>query len=109
MNSTSLTIKSSQNSSFDRESVAIFYLKITVRDTDGLSSTANLVVVIEDVNDNIPRFNASHSNITINENASIGYPLIRISAIDSDSGSNGVISYTMLGGDEKFIYNQTSG
>ena len=82
---------------------------MTVRDIDGLSSTANLVVVINDVNDNNPTFNVSQSVVTMNENSSIGYDLIRIIAHDKDDGSNAVISYTMLGGDEKFIYNHTSG
>ena len=51
----------------------------------------------------------SRSVVKMNENSSVGYLLLRISAYDNDDGSNSVISYTMQGGDEKFVYNQTLG
>ena len=109
MNSSSFSITSSSNSSFDRESNAIFYLTITVRDTDGLFSTAGLVIVVDDVNDNRPTFNVSDSIVTVNESFPVGYNLMQIIAYDKDDGSNSVLSYTMQGGDEKFIYNRTTG
>ena len=109
VNSSSLSIVSSSNGSFDRESVTIFYFKITARDVDGLVSTANLAVVVDDVNDNKPTFNVSQSIVTVNESSSIGYNLMLITAYDKDYGSNSELSYTMQGGDEKFIYNHTTG
>ena len=109
MNSSSFTIKSSSNGSFDRESVTIFYLKITARDIDGLVSTANLAVVVDDVNDNKPTFNVSQPIVTVNESSPIGYNVMQVTAYDKDYGPNGELSYTMQGGDEKFIYNHTTG
>ena len=109
MNSSSFEITSASNSSFDRESTSTFYLNITARDIDGLSSTAGLVIVIDDVNDNIPTFNESQSVVAVNENSTIGHKLKYIRAYDKDYGSNSVLSYTMRGGDEKFIYNHTTG
>ena len=109
INSTSYKITSAPNKTLDRESTDFYYLKINLEDTDGLSSSANLIIVVDDVNDNSPIFNESRVNVTISEDASIGYSLPRLKAHDNDTGANADVSYAIRGGDGKFVYDKASG
>ncbi len=93
----------------DRETRALFYLTITARDNDGLSSKAYLVVVVDDVNDNWPLFNQSQFNVTLREDVAVGSFVFAANANDLDFGSNSEIAYSIRNGDGKFSINRTSG
>ncbi|XP_065063594.1 protocadherin Fat 4-like isoform X2 [Rhopilema esculentum] len=108
VNSTSKTITTAWNSSFDREDTPILYLKLVARDSDGLSSESTLIIVIDDVNDNRPVFNESYSIVNVSENAAIGFQLLTLQAHDRDHGLNARLSYTIRGGDDTFIFNQST-
>ncbi|XP_076001821.1 protocadherin-23 [Genypterus blacodes] len=76
--------------------------RLTVRAEDGgrpsLSSTQNLAVQVEDVNDQPPVFQRRVYNASVVENRGAGEPVIRVSASDMDSGENAVVLYSLLPG-----------
>uniref|UniRef100_A0A665V6F0 Protocadherin-16 n=1 Tax=Echeneis naucrates TaxID=173247 RepID=A0A665V6F0_ECHNA len=75
---------------------------VTVVATDSgrppLSSTANVDIVLQDVNDNTPTFSSSFYNASIKENTPAGTCFLEVSATDEDRGSFGAISYTLGSG-----------
>ncbi|KAM8835014.1 protocadherin-16 [Synchiropus picturatus] len=72
---------------------------VTVMATDGgqppLSSTAEVDVVLQDVNDNTPVFGKNFYNASIKENTPPGTCFLEVSATDGDRGSFGAVSYTL--------------
>lgn len=69
--------------------------KLTVRASDGgggtarnaLSSTANVSVVVKDVQDERPVFTNSPYSIVIDENTPAGVRVLKVTAEDGDAGS----------------------
>jgi hypothetical protein len=68
----------------DRESQEKFDLKIKVEDGGGLNDYANLSVIVENVNDNVPVFEKTVYHLKVLENEAIGYVLLKVIAHDSD-------------------------
>ncbi|XP_063794425.1 protocadherin-20-like [Pseudophryne corroboree] len=69
-----------------------------------------LRVTIEDVNDNFPKFSKDLVEIYVEENNKPGDVLLKLSASDEDSGSNGNISYYLVDGyPEVFSVDRSSG
>ncbi len=66
------------------------------------SVTCQVMVVLEDVNDNIPMFDESLYETTVVENEGVGASVIVVSARDNDSGANGDITYNFVGRVRKF-------
>ncbi|TRY62767.1 hypothetical protein TCAL_04906 [Tigriopus californicus] len=58
-------------------------------------SAAKVRVLVEDVNDNDPMFESSEKVIFFNENEQPGTRVMRLNAMDADSGENGYISYSI--------------
>nr|CAD7585579.1 unnamed protein product [Timema genevievae] len=56
---------------------------------------AQVIIVIEDVNDNGPEFDSSSVRISVPENAELGIPLYAAHARDKDSGRNGAVRYKL--------------
>ena len=81
----------------DFEKVQSYILTISARDSgiQPLSITQILIVNVTDVNDNSPHFTNCQSNLTIKENASVDSVIMQCSAVDSDTGENGVIIYSI--------------
>eukprot|EP00095_Tigriopus_kingsejongensis_P000649 maker-scaffold552_size138156-snap-gene-0.27 protein:Tk00649 transcript:maker-scaffold552_size138156-snap-gene-0.27-mRNA-1 annotation:"fat-like cadherin-related tumor suppressor-like protein" len=63
-------------------------------------SSAKVRVVVEDVNDNDPMFESGEKIIYFNENEQPGTRVMRVNAMDADSGENGYISYSIANLDE---------
>ncbi|XP_076606771.1 protocadherin-16 [Chaetodon auriga] len=75
---------------------------VTVVATDSgrppLSSTAQVDIVLQDVNDNTPVFSSNFYNASIKENTPAGTCFLEVSATDEDRGSFGAISYSLGSG-----------
>uniref|UniRef100_A0A1I7XQP7 Cadherin domain-containing protein n=1 Tax=Heterorhabditis bacteriophora TaxID=37862 RepID=A0A1I7XQP7_HETBA len=56
---------------------------------------ASVIVAVEDVNDNTPKFPSSVFHITLPSDLQIGSAVIKLRAVDGDSGNNGVVSYAI--------------
>ena len=98
----------------DRESVDEYTLTIRATDqafteSERLSSTITVFIIVEDVNDNKPDF-VSPDHAFVMEDEPFGYPAITITAIDQDTGMNAQIKYRIEQGDSgKFSLEQDTG
>uniref|UniRef100_A0A4W6C9H0 Cadherin domain-containing protein n=1 Tax=Lates calcarifer TaxID=8187 RepID=A0A4W6C9H0_LATCA len=81
----------------DRERYPSLSLKLIAVDggTPQKSGTVNIDITVLDVNDNSPVFNQSVYKATVMENAAKGTYIITVNASDADSGSNGLIYYSI--------------
>ena len=83
----------------DYEESPRYEITVTAKDsgTPPLSSTAKVVVTVEDLNDNHPNFPGDFST-SFQENTAGG--TVRAEASDPDSGVNGEIVYKIISGDD---------
>ncbi|XP_074147713.1 protocadherin beta-2-like [Sminthopsis crassicaudata] len=82
----------------DREKQSEVTLTLTAVDggVPPRSGTAQVRILVVDINDNAPVFTQSQYDIHIPENSSIGSKVVTVSATDLDAGNYGEISYTFL-------------
>ncbi|KAG8579376.1 hypothetical protein GDO81_010849, partial [Engystomops pustulosus] len=80
----------------DREKQSTYDLILTASDggTPPKTGTALIKIVVQDVNDNFPKFSKDIYEISINENVPIGFLVLQLNAIDEDEGSNAQIRYS---------------
>ncbi|XP_077984710.1 cadherin EGF LAG seven-pass G-type receptor 2-like isoform X2 [Glandiceps talaboti] len=90
----------------DREEMAVYNLVAFATDkgSPNRRTSVNIQVTVKDVNDNPPNF-AIYGNIevSINENSPIGALVDTISANDPDEGTNAVVAYSIVGGDQEYF------
>lgn len=87
-----------------------FYAVAVDEKGSGHASFALVKIQVIDANDNAPRFEPSTKNVTISEDASVGFSVTRVSATDPDFNLNGKVSYSMLSGaDGKFEVGRNDG
>lgn len=84
-------------SSLDRESKPRYYLTITAQDhgSPTLKSTCNITVLVEDKNDNDPKFDSPKYSATILENIAVDTSVLKVYASDSDVGVNSRLIYSL--------------
>uniref|UniRef100_A0A665TIT5 Cadherin, EGF LAG seven-pass G-type receptor 2 n=1 Tax=Echeneis naucrates TaxID=173247 RepID=A0A665TIT5_ECHNA len=98
----------------DYEDQVSYTLAITARD-NGIpqkSDTTYLEILVNDVNDNSPRFLRDHYIGSVMEDVQVFTSVVQVSATDRDSGLNGRVFYTFQGGEDgdgDFIIESTSG
>ncbi len=95
----------------DRETVDTFRLTIRATDqapspSDRLFAEKMVTVIVEDVNDNAPTF-VSMNAVVLRE-TSVRSVVATIVAQDADSGSNGIVTYDLVGGNTELFAIQTS-
>jgi hypothetical protein len=90
----------------DREVVAEYRLMVTVSTaTNAIStSTATVVIVVDDVNDNIPMFVEPNMLVDVRESAPIGALLTYVKATDADADDNGRVVYEITSGNERQLF-----
>ncbi|XP_054647611.1 protocadherin beta-16-like [Dunckerocampus dactyliophorus] len=81
----------------DRERHPRLSLKLIAVDggTPQRSGTVNIEINVLDANDNRPVFNQSEYKASVTENAMKGTSIITVNATDADSGSYGLITYSL--------------
>ena len=86
--------------SLDREKFATYNITVTAKDKGKpvLSASAHVLVSVVDVNDGVPTFPKLNYQASISEIAQNGSTVYSVQASDSDGGSNGQISYSILSG-----------
>jgi protocadherin Fat 4 len=89
--------------SLDREDVSQYDLSVKVVDNGQprLSSKVDIKVKVEDLNDNVPKFNPKYYSTRVLENSSIGMDVIETNAFDADEGKNGQIRYAIISGNSE--------
>ena len=85
------------NGFLDRETTPEYSLLIEAIDggSPPLRGQMTVNITIQDVNDNPPIFNQSRYFATIPENATLGTSVLQVYAYDADSGSNGLVKYSI--------------
>ncbi|CAN9508289.1 unnamed protein product [Ophioblennius macclurei] len=82
----------------DYELIREYNLRIKAQDGGRpplINGTGMVVVQVVDVNDNAPMFVSTPFQATVLENVAVGYSVIHIQAIDSDSGENARLEYRL--------------
>ncbi|XP_072256726.1 protocadherin gamma-B4-like isoform X13 [Pyxicephalus adspersus] len=82
--------------SLDREKQGLYELILTAWDGGKPPKTGNALIkiIVHDVNDNFPKFAKNTYEININENAPVGFSVLKLNALDEDEGSNAQITYS---------------
>lgn len=91
--------------SLDREDVESYSLKAAL--SDGSVEVELIVNInVEDVNDNAPVFIGlqGHHNMTLSNAVFIGATVLNVDALDKDSGSNGLVKYAIVRGNDDQVF-----
>lgn len=70
----------------DREKEVEFNMVAKATDGGGRSCQADILLMIQDMNDNPPRFSSSHYEVTVFDNTTVRTPIAVIYAKDPDTG-----------------------
>ncbi|XP_034512051.1 protocadherin gamma-A6 isoform X19 [Ailuropoda melanoleuca] len=87
----------------DREGEAVHHLVLTAVDGGDpiRSSTARILVIVLDANDNAPVFTQPVYRVSIPENLPVGTPVLTVNATDQDEGVHAEVTYSFLRVTEK--------
>uniref|UniRef100_A0A665V628 FAT atypical cadherin 2 n=1 Tax=Echeneis naucrates TaxID=173247 RepID=A0A665V628_ECHNA len=87
----------------DREKDVEYNLVAKATDGGGRSCQADILLMIQDMNDNPPRFSSSHYEVTVFDNTTVRTPIAVIFAKDPDTGINSEVKYSLLAGDSGYF------
>uniref|UniRef100_A0A8C8SUZ8 FAT atypical cadherin 2 n=1 Tax=Pelusios castaneus TaxID=367368 RepID=A0A8C8SUZ8_9SAUR len=97
----------------DHETNHQFLMKVRATDhgIPPLSSEALVIVDVADINDNPPEFSQPQYEAKVSEMATCGHTVIKVQALDPDSGDTTRLEYVILSGNDNrhFTINTTSG
>ncbi|XP_068596339.1 protocadherin Fat 2 [Brachionichthys hirsutus] len=94
----------------DREGQTEHNLVAKATDGGGRSCQADILLMIQDMNDNPPRFSSSHYEVTVFDNTTVRTPIAVLYAQDPDTGKNAEVRYALLGdNDGYYSLNEVSG
>uniref|UniRef100_A0A4W5PG36 FAT atypical cadherin 1 n=1 Tax=Hucho hucho TaxID=62062 RepID=A0A4W5PG36_9TELE len=101
-------------SPLDRELNPTIILKVVACDQavdePQMISTVSLKIVLEDVNDNPPRFFPLHQRVKVREDLPLGAVVVWLQAHDPDQGQSGQVHFSLLDdGDGDFDVDKTNG
>ncbi|NXQ93759.1 FAT4 protein, partial [Sagittarius serpentarius] len=90
----------STKTKLDYESQNNYVLNISLSDGNAIDY-ATVFIKVTDVNDNSPVFDITSTTITVLENMPTGTSITSVPATDVDEGFNGLVVYTLKGGEGK--------
>ncbi|XP_046380464.2 protocadherin Fat 1-like isoform X3 [Haliotis rufescens] len=97
----------------DRERLAVYQLSVMAKDSGlhtTLSTTTQVTITLQDVNDNEPKFVPSSYSVKVREDLPVGTVVMILTANDPDVGENGLVTYELVDGmDNKFEIDELSG
>ncbi|RWS28589.1 cadherin-23-like protein [Leptotrombidium deliense] len=109
-----LSVKTSEHG-FDRETISQYYITVEARDNNGTGNrnTVQVLLTVDDVNDNKPKFLSDVYEARVYENDLEFQSAVIVKAIDSDlqGTPNSQIRYSIVAGDykENFTVDAMSG
>jgi protocadherin-16/23 len=75
-----------------------------------LDTTALVMIVIQDVNDNAPVFYPNQYSVSLDlDTVALSNQVVVVKATDSDSGIFGTVTYEIVGGNEDELFEINSG
>ncbi|XP_059189827.1 protocadherin Fat 4 [Centropristis striata] len=83
---------------FDRETTAEYNLLVVAEDQGRpvRSATASLLVLVSDINDNVPAFSQTEYPVEVSEVSPVSSLVLTLSAADPDEGANGRVTYSVF-------------
>uniref|UniRef100_A0A671UNM0 FAT atypical cadherin 2 n=1 Tax=Sparus aurata TaxID=8175 RepID=A0A671UNM0_SPAAU len=87
----------------DREKEVEYNMVAKATDGGGRSCQADILLMIQDMNDNPPHFSSSHYEVTVFDNTTVRTPIAVIYAKDPDTGINSEVKYSLLAGDSGYF------
>lgn len=96
----------------DYETTKEIEFQVVAREVDTpekRSSSATVLLQIQDMNDNAPAFRSDSYDLHVRENARIGTVISQITATDADTGVNGRVSYYLKGAMKRFQVSASNG
>ncbi|NWX13864.1 PCD23 protein, partial [Aegotheles bennettii] len=93
-------------STLDRETKSHYTFRAVASDcsTHWPRSTTVITILIQDVNDNVPKFEQSYYKASVWEGQSTKTEIIQVFATDLDAGLNGETEYSILSGNENAAF-----
>lgn len=90
----------------DREVQSTYELKAWASDQGSprLSSSCQVVISVLDINDNPPVFEHREYTAAVSEDVTVGTQLLRVQAASRDTEASGVISYSIISGNEHGMF-----
>lgn len=90
------------NKGLDRETISVYHLSAIAVDKGAppMSSTVEVQVRLDDVNDSPPTFESDRIIFYVPENSPVGSVVGEIHAHDPDEGVNAIVQYSIIGGDD---------
>lgn len=90
---------------------SVVHAKFIIHFAGNFTTTANVEVGIQDINDNAPVFYPRNYSMNIQDSSQPGSAIIIVQASDADSGDYGVVTYSIVSGnsDGKFRIDSDSG
>ncbi|ETN76935.1 cadherin domain protein [Necator americanus] len=90
----------------DREEQSSYLITVTVSDgaVPPLNTTTQLEIIVDDVNDNAPKFSTQNYSASIPEDIPVGTSFMQVSAIDLDIGNNGIVDYFLNDSNASAVY-----
>nr|XP_012234819.1 PREDICTED: cadherin-related tumor suppressor [Linepithema humile] len=107
-----LTGQLTTKTDLDRETIKEYTILVVAKDqgTPVLSSTATVILTLEDVNDNSPVFYPWKYVMFVPEGAKAGTTIGKITATDADSRENAQVRYSLeSGGEHRFAVDERTG
>ncbi|XP_026118590.1 protocadherin Fat 1 isoform X2 [Carassius auratus] len=92
----------------DFEEKRSYTVQVSISDGTNRDETSVLVEVL-DINDNSPVFESHPATVPVPEDHKVGDEVTSVNATDADSGFNGEVRYTLLGGAGRFSVDQETG
>ena len=95
----------------DHETVTQYTVTVTASNPDGVSSSVPTDIIVIDLNDNTPVFMPASYSPMVVEHRPTGMIIETVMATDADSGSNGVVRFSITSGnsDGSFSIDEISG
>ena len=99
------------NEILDYEKIDRFFLNVRVSDQGNpkLSNDTIVTIIIQDANDNAPKFEEDHYYFDVKESEAISYFVGSVFASDKDTGSYGEIIYSLADDSDNFVVEAVSG
>ncbi|XP_054259476.1 protein dachsous-like [Macrosteles quadrilineatus] len=88
----------------DRENKDLYMLKVTSNPLADNSSAIHIHVMVEDANDNAPKFVNLEPNVYVSEGVSIGHSIVQLIANDADLPPNSDLRYDIISGNDEDLF-----
>ncbi|VDN04917.1 unnamed protein product [Thelazia callipaeda] len=88
---------------FDYEKENLYYFKAFLHGTQSTTIECNIYLYVIDVNDNAPQFTASEYEVKVQEDAPLGYIILRLQVNDFDTVNKFIYEISVIGNEKNWF------